>query len=496
MRLSAALATFAVAATTSLAAHASPLIELTGAPSGGGNATARAYGSGAAETYFNPARLIGVPQQLELGILVVADRIGITVDGRSRGDVPDVVGGRAVVDARGQPISNATVPSRWLSRGCPPDECKGGGFAARPRQAAGSSGNTRAYQIIGLVSHLVPDRVVLGLYALVPLGPFTTAQTHYVDEREQFFSNSLHPELYSDRLTATSVAFGGGVRISRTVSAGLSFTLNLRNTAEAGTYVRDPDDYDQILIATKVQVRASVSPHVGVRWTPTDRLDFSATVHSEQRFVVVTDVKALLPTGTESKTTRTSVHDFVPWTFGLGGAYDVWKSDERKIAVVAQTTYALWSGYVDRHGLGPAYYGSEYAWSNTFSPSVGARGVRGPWRSGVDVSFTPTPVPLQTGRSSYVDNDRWTFAANLDRSFRLGPLRLRAGVSGQVHVLVTRSQKKDDRKMVDEVPDDARTQAGAPIPDAAGLQTNSPGWPGFSSRGAIFAGAATLGLEP
>src|SRR6185503_16853521 len=78
--------------------------------------------------------------------------------------------------------------------------------------------------------------------ARIPLGEFTTARGFYNDEREQFFTNSLHPELYSDRLTATSLAFGAGVGILENLSVGLSFTLNLTNTAQSKTYVRDPID--------------------------------------------------------------------------------------------------------------------------------------------------------------------------------------------------------------------------------------------------------------
>jgi hypothetical protein len=41
----------------------------------------------------------------------------------------------------------------------------------------------------------------------------------------------------------------------------------------------------------------------------------------------------------------------------------------------------------------------------------------------------------------------------------------------------------------DEVPDDGQV-GGEPIAGAAGLQTNNPGWPGFTSQGWI----TTFGL--
>ncbi len=475
-------------------AAASPLFELAGGTSSGGGLAPRVTGAGAPSTYFNPALLPHAKQGFELGVLVLSDHIGITVDGRGRGDVPDIVGDRELVDQNGSPISNQTVPTRWLVRGCPADECKGGGFGARPRQAAGSSGNTRAYQIIGLVNKIAGERVVLGFYALVPLGTFTTANSFYNDEREQFFSNSLHPELYSDRMTATSVSFGGASKLSRTLSVGLSFTLNLRNSAAAGTYVRDANDYNQLLLSTQVDVDASVSPHLGVNWRPSDVLSLSATVHSKQQLSIDTTFSALLPSGLESKTTRRAVHDFVPWTFGAGGELELSRGANSRLTGVVSASYALWSYYLDRHGESPATYGSYLKWKNTASGAVGARYERGATRLLADLSYVPTPVPPQTGRSNYVDNDRAGVALGVDHSFEFIGLRLRAGVMGQVQTLFKRDQKKVDGQIQDELPDDARTRTGAPVAGRAGLQTNNPGWPGFSSQGTIIGGAFTLGI--
>jgi long-chain fatty acid transport protein len=475
-------------------ALASPLFELSGGTSSGGGLNPRATGAGAPSTYFNPALLPEAAQGFELGVLVLSDRIGISVDGRDRGDVPDIVGDRELVDSSGAPISNVTAPTRWLQRGCDPTECRGGGFLARPRQSAGSSGNTRAYQIIGLVNRIAGQRLVIGLYSLVPIGPFTTANSFYNDEREQFFTNSLHPELYSDRLTATSVAFGAGSKVTDWLSLGLSFTLNLRNGANAGTYVRDANDYNQLLLTTNVDVHASVAPHFGVVIKPVDWLNLTGTVHSEQKFVIDTTFSALLPSGLQSSTTRTAVHDFVPWTFSGGLEAELAKGSDYRISAVATGSYGLWSYYLDRHGESPASYGNYLAWSNTFSGAVGARVQSGAARAMLDVSYVPTPVPPQTGRSNYVDNDRGGLSAGGDYGFELMGLKFRAGLMGQVQVLLERRQEKLDRLVQDELPDDSHLRTGGVVPGRAGLQTNNPGWPGFSSKGTIFGGSATLAL--
>ncbi len=482
---------------------ASPLFELTGGMTGQGGFNARTTGAGPSSTYFNPALLPDSSEELDVGLMVVSDQIGMTLDGRTGGIVPLVVGDRQIVDRNGNPISNATVPTDWLQHGCKVSQCGSPPFAARPRQAAGSSGNTRAYTVLGLVTRLVEDRLVLGLYALVPTSEFTEAHSFYNDEREQFFTNSLHPELYSDRLTATSLSFGAGSRLTKQLSVGASFTLSLTNDAAAQTYVRDPIAYDKLLLSTDVHVNTDVSPHFGVEYTPLDWLHLTATAHSVQRFQIDTAVSAALPSGNESGTQRKAVHSFLPWTFAVGGSADLNRGSPNEFALAGTLKYALWSTYLDRHGESPESGCSgdpnadcsRFAWSNTVSAALGLRHRSHKIRSFLDFEYEPTPVPPQTGRKNYVDNDSLGVAVGGDYQFAVFDLPIRVGLSLQAHRLIPRHQTKDDALIADELPDDARdARTGKPIPGSQGLQTNNPGWPGFASEGWILGGALTLAL--
>ncbi|MGE0321010.1 MAG: OmpP1/FadL family transporter [Polyangiaceae bacterium] len=472
-------------------AHASPLFELVGGTTGAGGFNGRVTGADAPSTYFNPALLGYAKKGFTLGVLVLSDQTEITYDGRTGGTVPLAVGNRNIVDAGGNPIPNDTVPTGWLEEGCTDSICTPA-FGPRPRGQGRDVGVTRSYTILGLVSPIVDRRFVLGLHALIPNGEFTTAQAFYNDEREQFFSNSLHPELYSDRLTATSLAFGAGGQITDELAVGLSFTLSLTNTANAGTYVRDPADYDQLLLSTDVKVNTAVSPHFGVVWKPSDRFSLAGTVHSEQKLVIETAFSAALPAGQESDTTRKAVHDFVPWSFGLGS--EVGLTDDTSL--VGGVSYTLWSDYIDRHGQVPGdVYGDDYAWKNTFAFTFGARQHIDNVTAFIDLGYTPTPVPEQTGRSNYVDNDRLSATAGANFEFEAFGLRFRPEFQIQGHHLLDRYQKKDDSKLRDEVPDDSVVAStGNPLPGREGLQTNNPGWPGFSSGGWLYGGAASLTL--
>jgi hypothetical protein len=349
--------------------------------------------------------------------------------------------------------------------------------------------------VVGLVDYLVRDRLVLGFYALIPMGDFTAAHSFYNDEREQFFTNSLHPEMYSDRLLATSLSFGLGWKVADRLSLGASFTLGLTNVAQASTYVRDPIDYEKLLISNDVHVETAISPHFGVLYDALDSLHLSATAHSEQRFTIDTGIKASLPAGNESSTTRSEVHSFLPWTFGVGLALDLNRGAPHEFTVVGNVRYALWSDYLDRHAERPGAQGSEFDFKNVLAETVGVRHRAGKVETFLDLNYQPTPVPPQTGRTNYVDNDRIGLLIGAGYGFSVAGLPFRIGVQAQAHRLLPRHQTKNDRFIVDELPDDAvDSRTGDRIAGAGGLQTNNPGWPGFASDGWILGGAATAAL--
>ncbi len=218
MRSAACAASVSILSST---AGASPLLELTGGMGGEGGLQGRAFPGGSSAAYFNPALLTDSPAGFTVGFLVVSEQIGITLDRRPgpRFDVPDGVQHASHADGTGW--STYPLPTVVLQKGRAADPLKPA-LPARPRQGAGSGHETFTYEMVGLIAKLFQQRVSFGFYALVPNGNFTALRAPYVDEREQFFSNSLHPELYSDRLTAISLAAGAGLAITDKLSLGAS----------------------------------------------------------------------------------------------------------------------------------------------------------------------------------------------------------------------------------------------------------------------------------
>lgn len=484
-------------------AAASPLFELLGDSVGSGGFNARGSGASAASTYFNPGFLPRAKQGLDLGWFVLNDAVSITLDARSSAvDVPTSAVGRVRAD-------HQPVPTSWLEQGCNPDtgSCVRE-VPAQRRQSEGSSGNVRAYQTIGLVNHLIDDYLTLGFYALVPLSTFTQAHSFFIDEREQFGTNSLHPELYSDRLTPVSLSFGGGSRLTRWFSLGLSFTLGLTNTADALAYVGNSARLNETLqLSTKVDVAASVSPHLGFVFTPVDGFDLSVTLHSPQKMVIESAFAIYLPNGDVQSASRTATHAYLPWITGLAANYAIDKKARNVWELTGTVTYERWSQYVNRQNERPL---KNYEWRDIPTGSLGVR-VTHAERLGafLDATYRPSPVPAQTGRTNYVDNDRYGLngGVHYDVPFQRWRVALRFAGQAQVHFLPERHQTKIDptspalagrrysQLVVDEFPDDSiNISTGVVIPEAAGLQTNNPGWPGFSSRGFLVGGGVSISL--
>jgi long-chain fatty acid transport protein len=478
-------------------ARASPLLDTMGPVGGNAGAQGVVSGPSAASTYFNPALLVDAAPAVLVSLALLSEQIGVTLDGRRGGDVPLSVGGRDILGPGLSPIPNDAVPTPWLESGCAAGtdsgSCPAPGFAARPRQAQGTSGRTRSYLTLGLVAPLVKDRLTVGLYGMLPLGSFTTARSFYPDEREALFSNSLHPELYGDRLTAVSVAAAAGFKLLERLSVGAGLSIALANTATSATYVRDSSDYDKLLLDTDVTTHVNVSPFVGVRYAPVTWMRVGGTIHAPESFDIDTSITAALPSGTESGTTRHDVYDWTPWRVAFGAEADVVRRGAYTMSLTASVRYALWSAYLDRHGQKPTEYGADLAWNDTMSGALGVRHVWGPARAHIDGTYDPSTVPDQVGRSSYVDNDRVGLHAGADVEITLGREKIRPGVSVFGSRLVRRHVTKDDARIKDELPDGAVFGATHdPVPGAAGLQTNNPGWPGFASEGWLWGGALTI----
>lgn len=447
-----------------------------------------------AAAYFNPALLASAPAAVTLGVLVLNQRIGVSIDGRpgTEFSVPDGLENARTADGDRFDLYPASMNQLQFGR---QETSLKPALAARPRQGAGSGHATHAYEIAGVVVKLLGDRVTLGFHGLVPAGEFTRMRAFFNDEREQYFSNSLHPELYADRMLALSLAAGLGLKITDDLSLGLGTTFALQAGVNAGAYVVDTANLSSILLSMDAPVNMGVAPHFGVAYRLADRLHLTATAHTPQQIELGTGFTFLLPNLIQNDSSLNFVLDYMPWRVGLGAAFDFIKASSTTLSVAASVLYTNWSSYKNRHGVVPE---APYAWHDTFTPTLGVRYQVHDVTTALDVTYATTPVPPQTGRTNYVDNDRLGGSLGADYQFEVWGSKLRIGAQLQANYMVTRYQRKlptptsaDGTNLApelvkDEVPDGV-TLSGSPIDGAEGLQTNNPGWPGFSSGGWILA---------
>ncbi|MET0285211.1 MAG: hypothetical protein ABW352_12105 [Polyangiales bacterium] len=485
--------------TSAQVAHASPLLELTGGFGGMGGLQARHTGASAASSYFNPALLTSARTGLNVGFLVLNTNIGVRVAARN----PENVVPAGIDNAfheDGSAIDTKPVATDLLQNGRAAD-ANNAYLPPRPRQHGGSGDQTLTYGSVGLVLKLFKERLALGIYGLIPLKNFTTMSSFYVDEREQYMTNSLHPEMYGDRLTAISFAFAAGIRLTDTLSIGGGATLGLYAYAGAPVYVADAGKLTDLDLNINVRAKISLTPHLGIAWNPGKRWHLSGTVHAPQKLDVESDFKFLLG-GNEQGSGISFTYFYQPWQASAGLGYDFYVDGDQTWSVSGLAHYQRWSTYIDRQSVRP---GGAYEWFDTLSGSAGLRVKSGPISLGVDGQYKPSPVPQQTGRSNYVDNDRIGGTLSAQYDFQIAEIDMALGLQLQLYRLLERSVKKipppvgadgvvrTPQLVVDELPDDARVGRN-PAPGREGLQTNNPGWPGYSSRGWVSSGGIYLSV--
>ena len=252
--------------------------------------------------------------------------------------------------------------------------------------------------------------------------------------------------------------------------------------AHSDVFIGDPTYSTDGNINPNVRISTLFVPHAGLSWQVTSALRIQATAHLAGGHKVRGRSSVQLwsypyPEGENSIDQDFSmVYRYQPLRVGLSARW------------------SQWSTYQDRQGESPVD-----AWADTIELAAGSGVNIGPSRFGLDLRYTPTPVPDQVGRSSYVDNDRVGLGLSWSRALGTGDAGEEKGwtlgLQGQAHALLARETRKlegADNPVIDEFPDAADVKTGDLIMESQGLQTNSPGFPGFSSEGWIFTGGLVL----
>lgn len=424
-----------------------------------GAPVASAQGPGA--IFYNVAALAGSPTGIHGGLVIGADQTEILLMPRPAGyDVPDLGGSNPAVptNATGAPADTATAPTFYALS-------------------------------LGAVSSLGVEKLRAGVLMLIPSDGFFHLKTHLPDERERLISNELHYTLIRDRVRHLDLQVGVAYELLPwlSVGGGGAFMVGAQPLTDA--YIQDLSDQNEVEIAADVDTVNDWGLLLGARVDLPAGLSLGLSYRSESAFTIKGANRIRLGTaGEEDEQFATQELDWTPVYTPEGGALGLaWRG--KSVDIEASGRYSRWSQYVDTHS-------NDAGFRDTLSPRLGAQ-----WRYDRDLSvraglgWEPTPVPAQTGRTNYVDNQR--VMASVGAGHRVTALGEAFEVNWAVQIqgLIPREQVKASAesypacaegvtRLCDEVPDDTTDpRTGQPYAAAQGLQTGNPGFPGYSSGG-------------
>lgn len=450
-----------------------------GAPTASNGLSARGLSHGAAATYFNPALLPDATPKLEAGFFGLATRTRIRLKDRPAGvDVPASVYD-TITDQQQRPRATTDLPS--LRRDT--DE-----------------NDTTVYAVLGLVRPLAGRYLAFGFYTVLPVNTFMDQRGSFPDEREQYFSNQLHSELMGDRLRSTSFAVALGSQLNDWLAVGAGIDIAIVTRSTMAVYLPDTLHQEAILLNADIRADTKFKPY------------FAAAVHPSAR----TTVFATFHTGISNETQGSNSirywnfnaypagKDYVPQVyvlsqgyeparFGGGGTLAGTRDKDGRLPweLGLQLVVERWSTYHDRHGETPVD-----TWHDTLSIVAGGNWAWEQRRFSVDLGWVPSPVPDQAGRTNYVDNSRVVARAGIESPIRILGREVEAGfyLLGSFFIPRDASKRADaSTPVVDEFPDTAiNVRDNQPAAGTTGLQTNNPGYPGFSSRGYMVGAGVSL----
>ncbi|MEE2756938.1 MAG: hypothetical protein VYA30_09765 [Myxococcota bacterium] len=466
-------------------AHGSPFLERLQLDSVDKPFAARSLGAGTATPYFHPARIPLDRLRMSAAIVSLYQSHSIKFDDRPDGyDVAhSVYRSRAVDDYDGldrvKPVATSELP-----------------YNRRRTDALAQRTETL---VLGLSAPIVVDSLGVALVATLPVGLLQTQRPFFVDERSQFFDGRLYPELYRDRLESSTVALAATYRLGSWLSVGGGVSLANHSRSVPQVYVPDAGDQERTLTNAQIEVVPTLAPFGSINVHPFTGypVTFSMTVHgpSESRLTGRGQLRFWEFDYPEGQTFLNQRFDLVflyqPLRAGIGldTLVDIGAGT---LAIYGDLVWSDWSRYRNRHGE------SAGNWSDTVDIKGGLAYEFGASSLGLGAAYFPTPVPRQVGRTNYVDSARVGTQLGWQRRFRLERRRISIGIGLQYQHLLQRGHKKSpdaQDPILDEFPESRDLRTGRLNSDSLGLQTNNPGFPGYSHRGYLMTGMLQLGIE-
>jgi long-chain fatty acid transport protein len=460
---------------------------------GGGG---QAIGEGPGNLLINPGLMSFCPGGIWLGFSAAPNLLRIRPKDRPAGfDVPE-----AVYQTDADDWADRPIPTNLLTNSRGPTE----GLAA-------------TYLLnIAAIGSLGIRGFRAGLGATFPMPSLLDFKTWYNDEREQHFTNRLHFERFGEFDNLLTFYPALSYAPIEWLSLGMALKLDLAMGMGTGIYLPQGDQWEYAYIAPSGEVKPALRPIAALAFKTPFGLSVGLVYRYQSYMDIDLDVRIRIwsveqgqegPQNQFVQTHRYTV-GFEPSEVALAAGY------ERGIfKMEVGSTWQHWSNYKDRHGndwTHPAWNESAGQWKdpefdNVFTVHGGIElWVAEPAALRAGLAYYPSPMPSQVGRYNYVDNDILLYSLGAGFRFDVFGRTVTADVAGQlwhmrelsVNKLLGAELSTQDGGLVDEVPDDMTNyETGEPLAGAEGLQTNNPGFPGYSLGGVAFNIALMIGME-
>lgn len=501
--LSVLLVAFAAASTTLLTAHsaeAGPFSTIGYDPESSSLASGNvAYGRSLGVMFTNPSLLTQVPRHFTAGLIVTASDLHVKLMPKPRAsDVPISIYDSDIGAIRG--LKDRALPTVEL---------------ARKRHDTDVNG-VRSWFSVGGSTEFALKGLRVGALVIAPLTGSDAAnvQTHFDDEREAAFSNRVSLVRFGqwDRILAMIV--GAGYQPTSWLAIGAAAQFSASAVARVKVYIPDAAVQSEANTTLSTSVSTAWKPVIGARIIPTDNIAIGLVWRGESYIEVDGASEVQLWNYHEPGTDKTQlkrttqrfpvVVDYEPMEVSASLGAKLGPATAQ-----ATLTWQQWSHYLDQHGIRPqdvavlptigsgtatTTNADRFAFHNTLAVHGGVQVKVLPDAEVVlGGAYRPSPVPAQTGRTNYADGDLVALTLGQRCDLKVFGVLMTLSTSLQLWHMLPRTTHKDPAGVADEFPDSSRgVRDGRTMTEAVGLQTNNPGYPGYTTSGMLLAGAASI----
>ncbi len=358
----------------------------------------------------------------------------------------------------------------------------------RPMAGSTAAGDTVLDQaqhtiVMGVVSDFGVKGFRMGTLLKTPIPILASMRFRHFDERERFFSNRLHMVRIGEWDDMIFFQTGAAYQPLPWFSFGVSLKTNFLLSSRTTTATIAADGGTTTALNGGADFEIRFRPQVGVAFKPLDWLHIGLTYRMESRLEGKFETRVVSEDGdggttvTTEKDAMTSAFEPHEVALGVGVEMDGWFAE-------ASGTWSHWSAFRSVQRRPPEAEGGRFAWSDATKVALSGGWAYAPWAEALlGVTFHQSPVPEQVGRTNFVDTHTLGLTAGHRFRFELIGIQMETGLFFQAWHLFDQTVRKDPSLVLDE------------DPDAGGLQTSNPGYPGYEVGGWTFVAGASLRLE-